>query len=130
MKKYLIAAAVPLLLATTADAAPKMPSMFHGRWCGENHMLKHCGKNDDGIRITADGFEYEAGEFGCRLIGLTPQKPTRRDVEYRATFVCGGEKIKSHRLYYRIGFYDDDRNDGLFMWETDSTFMKETKHDF
>ncbi|WP_456836924.1 hypothetical protein [Bradyrhizobium sp. USDA 4486] len=115
-----------LLLVATDASAVEMPSMFHGRWCGERHRLKHCTKDEDGIHVTARGFQHEAGELGCRLIGLSPQRPTRGDVEYRATFVCGGEKMQhDHREYYRIGFYDEDRNDGLFMFETDRTFRKD-----
>ncbi|MET3995983.1 hypothetical protein ABID65_007655 [Bradyrhizobium sp. S3.9.2] len=113
-----------LLVAANAADAAEMPSMFHGRWCGEPHMMKHCGKDEEGIQITARGFHYEAGnEAGCRLVGLRPQWPTTRaDVEYRATFVCGGERPPNHREYYWIGFYDDDRNEGLFLLKSEKTF--------
>ncbi|WP_342739701.1 hypothetical protein [Bradyrhizobium sp. B117] len=113
-----------LLLAANAADAAEMPSMFHGRWCGEPHMMKHCGKDEEGIQITARGFRYEAGAAGCRLVGLRPQRPTRGEVEYRATFVCGGERPPDHREYYWIGFYDDDRNEGLFLLKTEKTFGK------
>ncbi|UFW91549.1 hypothetical protein BjapCC829_46965 (plasmid) [Bradyrhizobium barranii] len=113
-----------LLVAANAADAAEMPSMFHGRWCGEPHMIKHCGKDEEGIQITARGFHYEAGnDAGCRLVGLRPQWPTTRaDVEYRATFVCGGERPPNHREYYWIGFYDDDRNEGLFLLKSEKTF--------
>jgi hypothetical protein len=131
MRKYLIAAAVPMLLATTADAAPKLPAIFHGQWCGEDYEMKRCAEHDGGILIRADGFG--ADDFGCRVIRLTPQKPSRRDNEYRATFQCiyigVGTKTTSYRLYYRIGFYDED-HDILFMNEVDSTFTAAPKSDF
>lgn len=124
--KYLFATVALLLAATAANAAPKLPTIFHGRWCGENHWLQRCAASDDGIRITADGFEYEAGEYGCRLAGLTLQRPSRRDSEYRATFVCGGEKTKAHREFYWLGFYDDG-HDVLFLNEANSTFTAGAK---
>lgn len=87
-------------------------------------MMKHCGKDEEGIQITPRGFHYEAGiDAGCRLVGLRPQWPTTRgDVEYRATFVCVAERPPDHRQYYWIGFYDDNRNEGLFLLKTDKTF--------
>jgi len=118
-----------VLLATAADAAPKLPEIFRGKWCGESHAMERCTDADGGLLFTADGFG--ADDIGCRLLRLTPQRPSRRESEYRATFQCtgGGTKTTSHRLYYWIGFYQADHRD-LFMTEANSTFTAETKSDF
>ena len=102
------------------DAAPKLPKIFHGQWCGEFQMMKRCIERES-LAITANGFSQD--EIGCDLVHLTPQRPTRRDIEYRATFQCVvGADTKSHRRYYWIGFYGVDHRNGLFMQEANSTF--------
>jgi hypothetical protein len=123
MKRFLITAAALVLLVTTADAAPKLPEIFRGQWCGESHRMERCTERD-GVVIKADGFDHD--EIGCRLLRLTPQKPSRREREYRATFQCTvAADTKSHRRYYWIGFY----NDSLFMQKANATFTAVTNSD-
>lgn len=119
MKRTMLIAAALMLLTTTANAAaPKLPEIFRGQWCGESPM-ERCAADEGGIRITANSFG--ADDFGCRLVRLTP--PSRVDREYQATFQCigGGTKPTSYRRYYWLGF-DHDR---LIMVEANSTFTKE-----
>jgi hypothetical protein len=116
----IVASALLIGLGAAHAKAPKMPEIFNGRWCGEDHDKKRCTKDENGILITAKGFSEEVGDFGCDLVSFSPQRPTRRDVEYRMTFLCGGEK--PHRAYYRIGFISELRDEGLFIWETDASF--------
>ena len=118
MERLMMTAAALALLTTTADAAPKLPEIFRGQWCEESHWMERCTERD-GLVIKADGFDQD--EIGCRLVRLTPQKPSRRDSEYRATFQCNVADDKSHRRYYWIGFYDGD-HDVLFMHEANSAF--------
>jgi len=119
MKRSLLAAAALVLLATAADAAPKLPEIFRGKWCGESHAMERCTARD-GFVITGDGFDQD--EIGCRLERLTLQKLTRRDSEYRATFQCiVAADTKSHRRYYWTGFHDENHLE-LFLIEANSTF--------
>ena len=118
MKRLMIAAAFALLTTAAQAAAPKLPEIFQGKWCADEHaMMERCTERD-AVAITANGFEQD--EISCGLVRLTPQKPSRRVNEYRATFKCAVAD-KNERRYYWIGFYDEDHR-MLFMQQGNSTF--------
>jgi hypothetical protein len=133
MKKTYLAVmmvAALALMATTANAAPKLPESFHGQWCEKGDSeLERCSENDGGLVIGSR--DFGADDFNCHLVHLTLQKkPVPRDEEdtYRATFQCvgGGSKVTNYRRYYWIGFIAADHRN-LFMIPADSTFTQVQK---
>ena len=84
--------AAALMVTTAQAAAPTMPKIFQGEWCGKSNKpdsirLEKCPEDYDGkFVITPTG--TEGWEHSCTLQSLTP---TKKEFEYNATLKCGGE---------------------------------------